>query len=52
VADINVERKRRSLLPWIIGLLLLAVLGYFLAKAYFDFGEAEVTEVEVDTATP
>lgn len=31
MADLDVQRKKKSLLPWIlIGLLLLAVLAYFL----------------------
>jgi hypothetical protein len=28
VADINVERKPRSVIPVIVGILLLAVLGF------------------------
>jgi hypothetical protein len=32
MADINVERKRPSLWPWIIGLILLVALIYAAAR--------------------
>lgn len=36
MAEINVERKRKSPLPWILGLLVLAVLAYFLLRGRGD----------------
>lgn len=32
MADINVERKGRSPLPWILGLILLAALAFLIWK--------------------
>jgi hypothetical protein len=32
MADINVERKRPSLVPWLVGLILLALLVWAAAK--------------------
>jgi hypothetical protein len=53
VADINVERKPRSPLMWIVLLLVLLVLGY-LAWTFLRGDDAAdpVPAVEVDTATP
>ncbi|HEX2211303.1 MAG TPA: hypothetical protein VHG93_26700 [Longimicrobium sp.] len=50
MADINIERKHRSLLPWIIGLLVLALLAFFLMRSLG--GDPEATEgVVTDTVT-
>ena len=32
MADINIERKRKSPLPWIIGLLALALLAFLFMR--------------------
>lgn len=32
MADINIERKRKSPLPWIIGLLVLGLLAFMLMR--------------------
>ncbi len=55
MADLDVQRKKKSPLPWIlIGLLLLAILAYFLwnrnrenntAPATYD----SVNQTQVDT---
>ena len=34
MADINVERKQRSIWPWIVGLLVLALLIWLLASMF------------------
>jgi hypothetical protein len=56
VAEIRVERKRRSPLPWIAGLLLLAVVA-FVAYRMFGVGGAAGPAgsdgtVVVDSARP
>jgi hypothetical protein len=53
VADIDVERRPRSPLVWILLLLLLLALGY-LAWTFLRGGGAvdPAPAVEVDTATP
>jgi hypothetical protein len=50
MAEIHVERKGRSPLPWILGLLLLAALAFMLLRGR---GEDEVQETGtvVDTMT-
>jgi hypothetical protein len=48
MADINVERKRPSLVPWLIGLVVLAVLVW--AAAQFLGGNGE-SAPEVQTTT-
>jgi hypothetical protein len=50
MADINIERKRKSPLPWIIGLLALAVLALLLMRACGD-DEEEVDMVVTDSTT-
>lgn len=47
MADINVERKRPSLVPWVIGLILLAVLIW--AGARLLGGSDDVQEPAVET---
>jgi hypothetical protein len=50
MADINIEKKRRSPLPWILGLLALALLAFMLMRGGDD--DAEVVEgTVVDTTT-
>ncbi|HEX7091247.1 MAG TPA: hypothetical protein VF192_13985 [Longimicrobiales bacterium] len=51
MADINVERKGPSVWPWIIGLLVLALLIWAIAEMV-DTDETQVAEVEeVEPAT-
>jgi len=54
VADIDVERRKRSPLPLIIGLLLLALLGFLLWRYVLaergEYGNDDA--VVVDTAAP
>lgn len=49
MADINVERKGPSIWPWIIGLIVLALLVWFLADMFMGNDEEEV--VVTDPAT-
>ena len=46
MADINVERKGPSIWPWIIGLIILALLIWALAALLGDDDEAEVAVTE------
>jgi hypothetical protein len=48
MADINVERKQRSIWPWIVGLLVLALLIWLLASM---FNRDDDDEVVVDETT-
>jgi hypothetical protein len=50
MADINIERKRKSPLPWIIGLLALALLALLLMRGCGD-DEAEPATVVTDSTT-
>jgi hypothetical protein len=54
MADINVERKQRSIWPWIVGLLVLALLIWLLASMFNgnddDGGVADETTVEAPAA--
>lgn len=51
MAEINIERKRRSLLPWILGLLALALIAFLLMRGR-DRDDAEPREgTVVDTTT-
>lgn len=43
MADINVERKQRSIWPWIVGLLVLALLIWLLASMFNGDDEATTT---------
>jgi hypothetical protein len=53
VAEINVERKPRNLLPWILGVLLLAALAFVLWRYVGGGGDAAPDgAVVVDSATP
>ena len=54
VADIDVERRKRSPLPMILGLLLLLLLGFLLWRYVLADGGAAATGdgVVVDTAVP
>jgi len=50
VADINVERKGPSIWPWIIGLIILALIIWAVAEV---MGDGEVVETEtVSVETP
>jgi hypothetical protein len=52
VADINVERRTRSIWPWIIGLLVLAALAWFLLSMFSgDDGEIREEPVVVETSS-
>jgi hypothetical protein len=45
MAEIRVEKKRNSLLPWIIGLVVLALLIWALSGLMDDDREDEATTV-------
>ncbi len=51
MADINVERKSTNIWPWILGLLVLALLIWVLVEA-FDTDEPEVAAVPVTEVQP
>lgn len=53
MAEINIERKRRNLLPWILGLLALAVIAFLLmrGRGRDDAEPREGTVVDTTTAT-
>lgn len=44
MADLNVERKQRSIWPWIIGLIVLALLVWLLASMFGDDDREVVTD--------
>lgn len=48
MADINVERKKRSMLPWILGLLALALLLWAL-MSMLDNDERPAGDTGTDT---
>jgi hypothetical protein len=48
VADINVERRERSVWPWIIGLIILALLIWLL-WSWMGNGDTRVDPMPVDT---
>jgi hypothetical protein len=50
VADINVERKGPSIWPWIIGLIVLALLIWALTELFDDDADDLVTEPIADDA--
>jgi hypothetical protein len=50
MADINIERKSTSIWPWIIGLLLLAVVVFVVLQTFNGRSEEE-TITPVDSAT-
>jgi hypothetical protein len=50
VADIDIQKKRGSAWPWILGLLALALLAWLLVDL-FDDDDAEVAEAAVPAAT-
>lgn len=54
MADIDVERRKRSPLPMILGLLLLLLLGFLLWRYVLADGGAAAGDdgVVVDTAAP
>lgn len=49
MADIDIERKKRSPLPWILGLLALAILAFMLMRGGDD--DSEEGGVVTDTTT-
>lgn len=51
MADINVERKQRSIMPWILGLLVLALLIGLLASM-FNGDDDDVVVDETRTEAP
>jgi hypothetical protein len=51
MADINIERKRKSPLPWIIGLLALALLALLLMRTCGDDDDDAEAVVVTDTTT-
>lgn len=50
MADINVERKGPSIWPWILGILILALVIWGVAEMLED--EPEYTEVETVEEEP
>lgn len=52
MADINVERKQRSIWPWILGLILLALLIWLLSSMFNRNDEAAPTTEQTTTSTP
>lgn len=50
MADIDIERKKKSPLPWILGLLALALLAFLLMQSCGDEEEVEPAVV-TDTTT-
>ena len=51
MADINVERKGTSIWPWIVGLIVLALLIWALMELFAE-DEAEVVEEEPVATAP
>jgi hypothetical protein len=51
MADINIERKKRSPLPWILGLLALALLAFLLMRGMGRDDDERTEGVVVDTTT-
>jgi hypothetical protein len=49
VADINIERRGPSIWPWIVGLLVLALLIWALVEMFGDRTEPVVTDPGTDT---
>jgi hypothetical protein len=49
VADINVERRERSVWPWIIGLVILALLIWLLWSWMRDDTRDDVQPIRADT---
>lgn len=52
MADINVERKQRSILPWILGLLVLALLIWLLASMFNGDDDETVVVEQTTVETP
>ena len=51
MADINIERKRKSPLPWILGLLALALLAFMLLRNRGDDEVEQPATVVTDSIT-
>jgi hypothetical protein len=51
MADINIERKKRSPLPWILGLLALALLAFLLMRGFGGDDEERMEGTVIDTTT-
>lgn len=51
MADINIERKKRSPLPLILGLLALALLAFLLLRGLGGNDEERTEGTVVDTTT-
>jgi hypothetical protein len=52
MADINVERKQRSIWPWIVGLLVLALLIWLLASMFNRDDDETVVVDETTVEAP
>lgn len=52
MADINVERKQRSIWPWILGLLVLALLIWLLASMFNRDDDETVVVDETTVEAP
>ena len=51
MADINIERKKRSPFPWILGLVALLLLAFFLMRGRGDDDVERTEGTVVDTTT-
>ena len=47
MAEIRVERKRTSLLPWILGILLLALILWAVAESMDNDVDDAVSEIQL-----
>lgn len=51
MADIDIERKKKSPFPWIVGLLALALLAFLLMRSCGDDDPEPATAPVTDTTT-
>lgn len=52
MAEINVQRKEKSILPWIIGLVVLALLAWVLISMLGEDTETVGEGPEVEVVEP
>lgn len=52
MADIDIQRKDASIWPWLLGLALLALLGWFVFEALGNDEEVAVAPVEAPVVAP
>jgi len=51
MAEIGIERRRRTILPWIVGLLVLALVAFLLLRFTGRDGSPPVQDPVTDTTT-